>query len=39
VIAVLGGARGGELVPVLGETGRLQLAFGVLLALGLWLTA
>ncbi len=39
VIAVLGGARGGGLVPVLGETGRLQLAFGVLLALGLWLTA
>jgi 1,4-dihydroxy-2-naphthoate octaprenyltransferase len=39
VIAVLGGARGGELVPVLGETGRLQLAFGALLALGLWLTA
>ncbi len=39
VIAVLGGAHGGGLVPVLGETGRLQLAFGVLLALGLWLTA
>jgi 1,4-dihydroxy-2-naphthoate polyprenyltransferase len=39
VIAVLGGVRGGGLVPVLGETGRLQLAFGVLLALGLWLTA
>jgi 1,4-dihydroxy-2-naphthoate polyprenyltransferase len=39
VIAVLGGARGGELVRVLGETGRLQLAFGALLALGLWLTA
>ncbi len=39
VIAVLGGARGGELVPVLGQTGRLQLAFGALLALGLWLTA
>jgi 1,4-dihydroxy-2-naphthoate polyprenyltransferase len=39
VIAVLGGARGGELVPVLGATGRLQLAFGALLALGLWLTA
>ena len=39
VMAVLGGARGGELVPVLGETGRVQLAFGTLLALGLWLTA
>jgi 1,4-dihydroxy-2-naphthoate polyprenyltransferase len=39
VIAVLGGAGGGELVPVLGETGRVQLVFGSLLALGLWLTA
>jgi 1,4-dihydroxy-2-naphthoate octaprenyltransferase len=39
VIAVLGGALGGELVPVLGETGRVQLVFGALLALGLWLTA
>ena len=39
VIAVLGGARGGELVPVLGDTGRVHLAFGVLLALGLWVTA
>jgi 1,4-dihydroxy-2-naphthoate polyprenyltransferase len=39
VIAVLGGARGPELIPVLGETGRVQLAFGALLALGLWLTA
>ena len=39
VIAVLGCARGGQLVPVLGETGRVQLAFGALLALGLWLTA
>jgi 1,4-dihydroxy-2-naphthoate octaprenyltransferase len=39
VIAVLGGARGGELVPVLGETGRVQLVFGSLLALGLWITA
>ncbi|HKH24704.1 MAG TPA: 1,4-dihydroxy-2-naphthoate polyprenyltransferase [Acidimicrobiales bacterium] len=39
LIAVLGGARGGELVPVLGDTGRVQLAFGALLALGLWVTA
>jgi 1,4-dihydroxy-2-naphthoate polyprenyltransferase len=39
VIAVLGGARGPELIPVLGATGLLQLAFGALLALGLWLTA
>jgi 1,4-dihydroxy-2-naphthoate octaprenyltransferase len=39
VIAVLSGARGGELVPVLGDTGRVQLAFGALFALGLWVTA
>jgi 1,4-dihydroxy-2-naphthoate polyprenyltransferase len=39
VIAVLGGARGGDLIPVLGDTGRVQLAFGSLLGLGLWVTA
>jgi 1,4-dihydroxy-2-naphthoate polyprenyltransferase len=39
VIDVLGGARGAALVPVLGATGRVQLAFGVLLAGGLWLSA
>ncbi len=33
---VLRGARGADLVAVLGETERLQLAFGVLLAAGLW---
>ncbi len=32
---VLGGARGKDLIPVLGATGRVQLAFGLLLALGL----
>ncbi|GAA0583899.1 1,4-dihydroxy-2-naphthoate polyprenyltransferase [Actinomadura livida] len=32
---VLGGATGADLVPVLGETGRLQIAYGVLLAVGL----
>jgi 1,4-dihydroxy-2-naphthoate octaprenyltransferase len=32
---VRGGASGPALVPVLGDTGRLQLAFGVLLAAGL----
>ncbi|MBC6461612.1 1,4-dihydroxy-2-naphthoate polyprenyltransferase [Actinomadura sp. HBU206391] len=32
---VLGGAKGPELIAVLGETGRLQIAFGALLALGL----
>jgi 1,4-dihydroxy-2-naphthoate octaprenyltransferase len=34
---VLGGAEGRALLPVLADTGRLQLAFGVLLAVGLWL--
>ena len=33
---VLGGAAGASLIPVLTDTGRLQLAFGALLALGLW---
>jgi 1,4-dihydroxy-2-naphthoate polyprenyltransferase len=32
---VLGGARGPDLVPALIETGRVQLAFGALLALGI----
>ncbi len=32
---VLGGARGPALIPVLGGTGKLQLAYGALLALGL----
>jgi 1,4-dihydroxy-2-naphthoate octaprenyltransferase len=35
--AVVHGARGRQLIPVLGATGRWQLAFGVLYALGLWL--
>ena len=34
---VLGGAEGRDLIPVLGETGRAQLAFGLLLAVGLWI--
>ena len=34
---VLGGATGRELIPVLGETGRTQLAFGLMLAVGIWL--
>jgi 1,4-dihydroxy-2-naphthoate octaprenyltransferase len=38
VIAVLGGARGAGLIPVLGQTGGVQLAFGVLFTVGLaWL--
>jgi len=39
VIAVLGGARGAALIPVLGATGQVQLIFGALLAGGLWLSA
>lgn len=34
---VLDGAEGRDLIPVLGETGRAQLAFGLLLAVGLWI--
>jgi len=33
--AVLGGAVGPALIPVLGETGRLQLVWGVLVTAGL----
>jgi 1,4-dihydroxy-2-naphthoate polyprenyltransferase len=32
---VMQGAKGSELIPVLGETGRLQIAYGALLAVGL----
>jgi len=39
VIAVLSGAKGRDLIPVLAATGRVQLAFGVLLALGLAISA
>jgi 1,4-dihydroxy-2-naphthoate octaprenyltransferase len=35
VVEVLSGARGPALVPVLGDTGRVQLVYGVLVALGL----
>jgi 1,4-dihydroxy-2-naphthoate octaprenyltransferase len=34
---VLGGTTGRDLIVVLGETGRVQLAFGLALAVGLWL--
>ena len=37
VIDVLGGARGRGLIPVLAATGRVQLVYGVLLAVGLFL--
>jgi 1,4-dihydroxy-2-naphthoate octaprenyltransferase len=33
--SVLGGAQGAALIPVLGETGRLQLAWGLLISVGL----
>jgi 1,4-dihydroxy-2-naphthoate octaprenyltransferase len=33
---VIEGARGPALIPVLGETGRVQLVFGVLFAAGLF---
>ena len=36
---VLRGAKGAELIPVLAETGRVQLVYGALLALGLALSA
>jgi 1,4-dihydroxy-2-naphthoate octaprenyltransferase len=34
---VRAGAVGRDLIPVLGETGRTQLAFGLMLAAGLWI--
>lgn len=37
VVAVLGGARGPQLVAVLGETGRVQLVYAVLVAVGCFL--
>ncbi|HEY4376919.1 MAG TPA: 1,4-dihydroxy-2-naphthoate polyprenyltransferase [Acidimicrobiales bacterium] len=39
VTQVLGGARGPGLIPVLGATGRVQLAFGILFTIGLALAA
>ncbi len=38
MLRVLQGATGRELIPVLGETGRVQLIFGILLAAGLFLS-
>jgi 1,4-dihydroxy-2-naphthoate octaprenyltransferase len=37
--AVISGASGRDLVPVLGQTGRVQLVFGLLLTAGLFLSA
>ncbi len=34
---VRAGAAGRDLIPVLAETGRAQLAFGLLLAVGIWI--
>jgi 1,4-dihydroxy-2-naphthoate octaprenyltransferase len=39
VVAVLSGARGPDLIPVLGDTGRVQAVFGALLAVGLAVSA
>lgn len=39
VTAVLEGASGPALIPVLGATGRVQLIFGIFLTGGLWLTS
>ena len=39
VTAVLGGAQGRALIPVLAATGRVQLVFGVLFAAGLAISA
>lgn len=39
VVAVLGGARGRGLFPVLADTGRVQMFYGGLLALGLFVAA
>jgi hypothetical protein len=36
---VLAGARGADLVPVLVDTGKVQLLYGVLLAVGLAVTS
>jgi 1,4-dihydroxy-2-naphthoate octaprenyltransferase len=38
VLRVVEGAAGRDLIPVLGETGRVQLVTGVLLAAGIWLS-
>jgi 1,4-dihydroxy-2-naphthoate octaprenyltransferase len=38
LVQVLEGARGPQLIPVLGATGRIQLVSGLALAVGIWLT-
>jgi 1,4-dihydroxy-2-naphthoate octaprenyltransferase len=39
LLAVWQGAKGPDLIPVLGQTGRVQLVFGILFAAGLYLSA
>jgi 1,4-dihydroxy-2-naphthoate octaprenyltransferase len=39
VLAVLRGDRGPALIPVLVDTGRIQLLYGALLSLGLWISS
>jgi len=33
---ILEGAKGAALIPILGQTGRVQLLFGIVFAVGLW---
>jgi 1,4-dihydroxy-2-naphthoate polyprenyltransferase len=39
ILTVMRGARGKDLIPVLGGTGKLQLAFGLLLTIGIVISA
>jgi 1,4-dihydroxy-2-naphthoate octaprenyltransferase len=39
VLAVLRGDRGPALIPVLVDTGRIQLLYGALLSVGLWVSS
>ena len=39
LLKVIQGAQGRDLIPVLNETGRVQLIFGALLSIGLYLSA
>ena len=34
IVAVLGGARGPQLIAVLGDTGKVQMVYGLLVAIG-----
>jgi 1,4-dihydroxy-2-naphthoate polyprenyltransferase len=39
ILTVMRGAKGKDLIPVLGGTGKLQLAFGLLLTIGIVISA